>query len=190
MNESVARVTDALSAFGGDHRIVEFTEPARTAADAARLLGCRVEQIANSLIFRAGDAAVLVMASGGRRVDPARVAEALGEPVGKADADFVRTRTGFAIGGVAPVGHTAPPAAILIDAELFVMAGDLGRRRPFAHRISTHPGRPRPHDRRPRRDCSLDGGPETGPPCPPLRGPAQPCRSATADTPTSSWGLA
>ena len=121
MNESVVRVQEALKAFGGDHAIVEFTEPARTAADAARLLGCRVEQIANSLIFRAParDAAVLVMASGGRRVDVARIAEALGEPLDKADADFVRARTGFAIGGVAPLGHTAPPAAILIDEELF-----------------------------------------------------------------------
>ncbi len=120
MNDSLARVREALDAFGGDHRIVEFTEPARTAADAARLLGCRVEQIANSLIFRAParEAAVLVMASGGRRVDPARIAEALGEPIEKADADFVRARTGFAIGGVAPLGHTTPPAAILIDEEL------------------------------------------------------------------------
>jgi prolyl-tRNA editing enzyme YbaK/EbsC (Cys-tRNA(Pro) deacylase) len=117
VNESVVRVTQALSAFGGDHRIVEFTEPARTAADAARLLGCRVEQIANSLIFRAGDAAVLVMASGGRRVDPARVAEALGEPIGKADADFVRARTGFAIGGVPPLGH-AEPLRVLVDESL------------------------------------------------------------------------
>lgn len=121
MNESVSRVREALRAFGGDHRIVEFTEPARTAADAARLLECRVEQIANSLIFRASarDAAVLVMASGGRRVDPACIAGALGEPIGKADADFVRARTGFAIGGVAPLGHAEPPAAILIDEELF-----------------------------------------------------------------------
>ena len=119
MTESVARVREALGAVGGDHRIVEFAEPARTAADAARLLGCRVEQIANSLIFRAGDAAVLVMASGGRRVDPARIAEALGRPVGKADAEFVRARTGFVIGGVAPLGHTAPPAAVLVDTELF-----------------------------------------------------------------------
>jgi prolyl-tRNA editing enzyme YbaK/EbsC (Cys-tRNA(Pro) deacylase) len=120
VNESVLRVTRALRDFGGDHAIVEFTEPARTAADAARLLGCRVEQIANSLIFRARtrDAAVLVMASGGRRVDPARVAETLREPIDKADADFVRARTGFAIGGVAPLGHTAPPLAILIDEEL------------------------------------------------------------------------
>jgi prolyl-tRNA editing enzyme YbaK/EbsC (Cys-tRNA(Pro) deacylase) len=120
VSDSIARFEEALRAFGGDHRIIEFAEPARTAADAARLLECRVEQIANSLIFRAvaRDAAVLVMASGGRRVDPARIADALGEPIGKADADFVRTRTGFAIGGVAPLGHTQPPAAILIDEEL------------------------------------------------------------------------
>ena len=120
MNEAVARVREILHALGGAHTIVELTEPARTAADAARLVGCRVEQIANSLVFKAParDAAVLVMASGGRRVDPARIAEALGEPIAKADADFVRARTGFAIGGVAPVGHTTPPAAVLIDEEL------------------------------------------------------------------------
>ena len=117
---SVLRVRDALAAFGGEHTVVELQEAARTAADAARLLGCRVEQIANSLVFRApaSDAAVLVMASGGRRVDPAQVEKALGEPVAKADAEFVRARTGFAIGGVAPVGHTSPPYAVLVDAEL------------------------------------------------------------------------
>jgi prolyl-tRNA editing enzyme YbaK/EbsC (Cys-tRNA(Pro) deacylase) len=117
---ATARVREALAAFGGAHTVVELTEPARTAADAARLLGCRVEQIANSLVFRAPrrDAAVLVMASGGRRVDPAQVEKALGEPVAKADADFVRARTGFAIGGVAPVGHTTAPFAVLVDAEL------------------------------------------------------------------------
>jgi prolyl-tRNA editing enzyme YbaK/EbsC (Cys-tRNA(Pro) deacylase) len=119
MNESVARVEEALRAFG-DFTIVELAEPARTAADAARLLGCQVDQIANSLVFRAParDAAVLVMASGARRVDPARLTAALAEPIGKADADFVRARTGFAIGGVAPVGHTTPPAAVLVDEEL------------------------------------------------------------------------
>ena len=114
------RVQDALRAFGGEHAIVELTEAARTAADAARLVGCRVEQIANSLVFRAParDAAILVMASGGRRVDPARIAEALGEAVDKADAEFVRARTGFVIGGVAPVGHAAAPAVILVDEDL------------------------------------------------------------------------
>jgi len=120
VNDAVARVQDALRAFGGEHAVVELTEPARTAADAARLVGCRVEQIANSLVWKAvaRDAAILVMASGGRRVDPARIGEVLGEPVAKADADFVRAQTGFVIGGVAPVGHTTPPAAILVDDEL------------------------------------------------------------------------
>jgi len=119
-SESVTRVQDALRAFGGEHAIVELAEPARTAADAARLLGCRVEQIANSLVFKvpARDAAILVMASGGRRVDPARIAAAMGDAVAKADAEFVRARTGFAIGGVAPVGHTTPPGDILVDEEL------------------------------------------------------------------------
>ena len=106
MNDAVRRVDDALRSFGGEHTIVELAEPARTAADAARLVGCRVAQIANSLVFKmpARDAAILVMASGGRRVDPARIAEAVGEPVDKADADFVRARTGFVIGGLAPNG--------------------------------------------------------------------------------------
>ncbi len=69
MSDTISRVRDALRAFGGDHTIVELTEPARTAADAARLAGCQVAQIANSLVFKAParDAAVLVMASGGRR---------------------------------------------------------------------------------------------------------------------------
>lgn len=120
MNEAVARVRTALEAFGGRHDVVELAEAARTAADAARLLGCRVEQIANSLIFRAParDAVVLVMASGGRRVDLTRIVDVLGTAVEKADAEFVRTRTGFAIGGVAPVGHTTPPDTILVDEEL------------------------------------------------------------------------
>ena len=124
MNESVGRVEAALRAFGGSHEIVELREAARTATDAARLLGCQVEQIANSLVFKAParDGAVLVMASGGRRVDPARIAEALGEPIAKADAAFVRARTGFAIGGVAPLGHASPPAAVLIDQELLKCA--------------------------------------------------------------------
>ena len=120
MTDSLTRVRDALGAFGGEHTIVELTEPARTAADAARLVGCRVEQIANSLVFKAParDAVVLVMASGGRRVDPARIIDALGEPIAKADAEFVRARTGFVIGGVAPLGHASPPAAVLVDEEL------------------------------------------------------------------------
>lgn len=99
---------DALARAGLDAEIVELPGAARTARAAADYLGCDVGQIANSLVFRAqtSDGAVLVMSSGAKRVDIARLAALVGEPVGKADADFVRSRTGFVIGGVAPVGHT------------------------------------------------------------------------------------
>lgn len=98
---------DALARAGLDAEIVELPGAARTARAAADYLGCDVGQIANSLVFRAqtSDGAVLVMSSGAKRVDIARLAALVGEPVGKADADFVRSRTGFVIGGVAPVGH-------------------------------------------------------------------------------------
>jgi prolyl-tRNA editing enzyme YbaK/EbsC (Cys-tRNA(Pro) deacylase) len=104
----VERVRAALERAGIASPIVELPGAARTAKAAAEFLGCDVGQIANSLVFRATetDRAVLVMSSGARRVDLARLAAAIGEPIGKADADFVRARTGFAIGGVAPGGHT------------------------------------------------------------------------------------
>ena len=106
-SSSVERVRDALSRAGLGDTIVELPGAARTAKAAAEYLGCEVGQIANSLVFRAeaSDQALLVMSSGARRVDVARLAALAGEPVGKADADFVRERTGFAIGGVPPVGH-------------------------------------------------------------------------------------
>jgi prolyl-tRNA editing enzyme YbaK/EbsC (Cys-tRNA(Pro) deacylase) len=101
-------VRDALTRAGLDAEIVELPGAARTARAAADHLGCDVGQIANSLVFRAqaSDGAVLVMSSGAKRVDLARLSALVGEPIGKADADFVRSRTGFVIGGVAPVGHT------------------------------------------------------------------------------------
>jgi len=119
----VERVRQALAALGDEDRVVELTASARTAADAARALGCRVDQIVKSLIFRGRrtGAAILVMASGANRVDERRVAALVGEPVDKADAAFVRARTGFAIGGVAPVGH-AEPLTALIDEDLFAWA--------------------------------------------------------------------
>ena len=106
-NPSVERVRAALERAGMPAEIVELPGAARTAKAAADFLGCKVAQIANSLVFRAeaSDTAVLVMSSGACRVDLARLARVLGEPVGKADAEFVRRHTGFAIGGVAPVGH-------------------------------------------------------------------------------------
>ena len=105
---NVQRVREALGRAGIAGKIVELPGAARTAKAAAEFLGCDVGQIANSLVFRAleTDRAVLVMSSGARRVDVGRLAAAVGEPIGKADGDFVRARTGFAIGGVAPAGHT------------------------------------------------------------------------------------
>jgi prolyl-tRNA editing enzyme YbaK/EbsC (Cys-tRNA(Pro) deacylase) len=102
---SVERVRDALARSGIASSIVELPGAARTAKAAAEYLGCEVGQIANSLVFRSGADPILVMSSGAKRVDVARLAAVLGGPVDKADADFVRLHTGFAIGGVPPVGH-------------------------------------------------------------------------------------
>ncbi len=115
-NASVRRVQDAL---GAGHRVVELADSARTAEDAAKALGCRVDQIVKSLVFRGRqtERAILVAASGKNRVDERKVAALVAEPVEKADAAFVRARTGFAIGGVAPVGH-AGPLTTLIDEDL------------------------------------------------------------------------
>ena len=107
---SVQRVRKALDEAGLAGEIVELPGAARTAKAAADFLGCDVGQIANSLVFRGQTSGepVLVMASGAKRVDLARLGELAGEAMGKADAQFVRERSGFAIGGVAPVGHPAP----------------------------------------------------------------------------------
>lgn len=104
---------------GDAFEVVEFAASTRTAADAAAAIGCTVAEIAKSLVFRAleGGRPVLVVASGVNRVDMARVEAVLGEAVGRADAEFVRARSGFAIGGVPPVGHLEPPR-VLIDADL------------------------------------------------------------------------
>lgn len=129
-NPGVVRVRAALDAGGVASTIVELPGAARTAQAAADFLGCAVAQIANSLVFRArpSDRAVLVMSSGAKRVDLDRLAAALQEPVGKADAEFVRSRTGFAIGGVPPVAHS-DVARIFVEnslaahAELWAAAG-------------------------------------------------------------------
>lgn len=106
---NVRAVADALSAVGADASIIVLPEPAPTAAAAAAQLGCAIGAIANSLVFDADGAPVLVMTSGAHRVDTALVADRLGASrLGRASADFVRTHTGQPIGGVAPVGHPAP----------------------------------------------------------------------------------
>ena len=107
-NPAVRRVRAALDAAGIRSEIVVLPGAAHTAKLAAEFLGCDVAQIANSLVFRAesSNTPVLVMSSGARRVDVKKLAAHVGEPIGKADAEFVRSHTGFAIGGVAPAGHT------------------------------------------------------------------------------------
>jgi prolyl-tRNA editing enzyme YbaK/EbsC (Cys-tRNA(Pro) deacylase) len=119
LGPSVRRVQEALAAAGGGHTVIALEQSARTSAEAARAVGCRVDQIAKSLVFRgaATQRAVLVIASGVNRIDEAKVAGLIDEPVARADAEFVRARTGFAIGGVAPVAH-AEPLTILIDEDL------------------------------------------------------------------------
>jgi prolyl-tRNA editing enzyme YbaK/EbsC (Cys-tRNA(Pro) deacylase) len=103
---------------GPDFAVMEFTESTRTAADAAAAVGCAVGQIAKSLVFRQADGeAVLVVASGTNRVSEAKVAALLGQGIGRADAGFVREVTGFAIGGIPPVGH-AKPLTTIVDESL------------------------------------------------------------------------
>lgn len=114
------RVQRLLRAAGSSGEVVQLDSSARTAAEAATALGCAVAQIAKSLIFkgRSSGSHILVVASGSNRVDEARVAAVIGEAIGKADAAFVRERTGYAIGGVAPLGHAVAPRRTLVDADL------------------------------------------------------------------------
>jgi len=101
------QVQDALAAAGFANRVVELADSTRSSAEAAAAVGTTVAQIAKSLIFRTkpGDRPILVIASGVNRVDEAKLAALAGERIDRPDADFVRDRTGFAIGGVPPVGH-------------------------------------------------------------------------------------
>jgi Cys-tRNA(Pro) deacylase len=105
---------------GDKFQVLEFDASTRTAADAAAAIGCDVAQIAKSLIFQGANngRAVLIIASGVDRVDEKKAAAALGEPIGRADADFVRESTGFAIGGVPPVGHKSPPTVLIEESLL------------------------------------------------------------------------
>jgi prolyl-tRNA editing enzyme YbaK/EbsC (Cys-tRNA(Pro) deacylase) len=120
VSESVSRVRTALLAAGQPDSITEFPAGTRTAEDAAAAVGCTVAQIAKSIVFRAGDQAVVVITSGANRVDAKKVEAALGVAIRRADAEFVRAATGFAIGGVAPMGHLAPPL-LVFDRDLLAL---------------------------------------------------------------------
>ena len=112
------RVKAALDALSLDCEVVNLPDSTRTAAEAAQAVGCTVGEIAKSLVFRAGDRAVVAVVCGDDRLDPARLGEAVGGEVRRADAKFVRAATGFAIGGVPPLGHAAP-VALFMDCGLF-----------------------------------------------------------------------
>ena len=112
------RVRAALEALALDCEVLTLPGSTRTAAEAAAAVGCTVGEIAKSLVFRAGDRAVIGIMSGDHRLDTGKLAAALGEEVGRADADFVRAATGYAIGGVPPLGHTTP-VPVFMDAGLF-----------------------------------------------------------------------
>jgi len=116
VHPSALRVQSVL---GPRFKVVEFEESTKTAADAAAAVGCSVGQIAKSIVFRAAESgrAVLVITSGTNRVDEKKIRGLLGEKVERADADFVRASTGFAIGGVPPVGHERPPV-VFVDRDL------------------------------------------------------------------------
>ncbi len=118
------------AALGDRFKVMEFDASTRTAADAAAAIGCEVAEIAKSLIFRGANSgrAILIIASGVDRVDEKKAAAAIGEPIARADADFVRETTGFAIGGVPPVGHKTKPIVLIEErlmrfAEIWAAAG-------------------------------------------------------------------
>jgi len=123
MNENrlngVQRVQKALQDLGFALQVEELPQTTRTSAEAASAVGCQVGQIAKSLVFRGKHTGrpVLVIASGANRVNENLLAELVGEPVEKPDAGYVRDRTGFVIGGVAPVG-LAEPLDVFVDREL------------------------------------------------------------------------
>lgn len=118
LSAKALRFQSVLDEYSPDSRVVEFKQSARTAQEAADAIGCELDQIVKSLVFRTGsDGAVLVLTAGGNRVDEALIGETLGSEVRMGDAAFVRTHTGYAIGGVPPFGH---PERIetLIDEDL------------------------------------------------------------------------
>lgn len=116
---SARRVEATLRNLGFPNEVMQLPQSARTAVEAAAAIGCTVGQIVKSLVFEVTDGGqgVVVLASGANRVDEARLAGYVGSAVARANAAFVREQTGYAIGGVAPVGHTLP-SKVYIDQDL------------------------------------------------------------------------
>ena len=131
LSGSAQKVQEALKNLGFTLHVVELPNSTRTAVDAAEAVGCQVGQIVKSLVFKAkrSERPILVVASGSNRVNEKAIEALIGEPLGKADADFVRQRTGFVIGGVPPVGHVEPLQTFIDQdllgyAEIWAAAGN------------------------------------------------------------------
>jgi prolyl-tRNA editing enzyme YbaK/EbsC (Cys-tRNA(Pro) deacylase) len=107
LSPSAQKIQDTLNSLGYNYTVIEHVESTRTAQEAADRAGCELGQIVKSLIFKGRESGkpILVLTSGANRVDEKRISAYAGEAIGRADADFVRAVTGFAIGGVPPVGH-------------------------------------------------------------------------------------
>ena len=136
---SVERVRDALLAAGLPDTIRQFPEGTRTAVDAARAVGCDVAQIVKSMVFRRGDEPVLILCSGANRVDLGKASAVLGRALAPADGIWVREATGFAIGGVPPIGHDHG-IAVLIDQDLMELSPIWAAAGSPRHVFSIEPG--------------------------------------------------
>jgi prolyl-tRNA editing enzyme YbaK/EbsC (Cys-tRNA(Pro) deacylase) len=119
LSPSTQKVQEAIAALGLPNRVFELEQPVRTAAEAAAAVGCDVRQIAKSIVFMTATSKrpVLVVTSGANRVNEEKMATMVGEPLARAPASFVRDQTGFAIGGVPPLGHERPVRTV-VDSSL------------------------------------------------------------------------
>jgi prolyl-tRNA editing enzyme YbaK/EbsC (Cys-tRNA(Pro) deacylase) len=122
LSPSARSVQEAIASLGLENRVIEWPQPMRTAADAAAAVGCNVRQIAKSLVFMTERTKrpILVVTSGANRVNEETLATLVGEPLARARPDFVREQTGFAIGGVPPLGH-ARRLETFLDLDLMAM---------------------------------------------------------------------
>lgn len=130
INPSAQKIQNILNVLGSGYKVIEFAESTRTAQEAADRVGCQLGQIVKSLVFKgqSSNNCILVLTSGSNRVDENKLSQYVGETIGRADPEFVRSMTGFAIGGVPPVGHTTPLETyidedLLLYAEVWAAAG-------------------------------------------------------------------
>jgi prolyl-tRNA editing enzyme YbaK/EbsC (Cys-tRNA(Pro) deacylase) len=130
LSPSAQKVQEAIRQRGYSVEVVELPQSTRTAVEAAQAVGCDVAQIVKSLIFKTKrtEQPILVLASGANRVNEKTIEALIGEPLGKADAEFVRQQSGFVIGGVPPIGHIQPMRTFIDEdllqyAEIWAAAG-------------------------------------------------------------------